>query len=290
MTDTMITETIDRQEWLDPVDQALEAAIDHTLEAAGPSRSSLENFLHGVWLGHPLHPWMTDLPIGAWTTALFLDLLEMRNNAFGAGADAAIAIGLAGATLTAATGLADWSQTDQPARRVGVAHGLLNGAVTLLYGASLAARKTGNRTFGKGLSALGFSVLSVSAYLGAHLVYNERVGTNHSQGIELPKDFVPVMDERDLPENRLTPAEANGVPLLLVRRSGSIRALLGVCPHMGGPLSEGALKGDAVQCPWHGSCFSLSDGHVVNGPSAFPVPSLETRVRNGKIEVKAASR
>jgi nitrite reductase/ring-hydroxylating ferredoxin subunit len=46
--------------------------------------------------------------------------------------------------------------------------------------------------------------------------------------------------------------------------------------------------GDSIQCPWHRSRFALEDGRVLDGPAVHPQPCLETRVRNGRIEVRKA--
>jgi len=71
-----------------------------------------------------------------------------------------------------------------------------------------------------------------------------------------------------------------------VRRGKHIFALAETCSHLGGPLAEGKLSGNTVQCPWHGSRFALEDGRVLDGPAVHPQPCLEARTRNGKIEVR----
>ena len=76
--------------------------------------------------------------------------------------------------------------------------------------------------------------------------------------------------------------------VLLVKRGERIFAITETCPHLGGPLSEGKLVGDAIQCPWHNSELALEDGHVVNGPTTFPARCFDVRVREGQIEVRAA--
>ena len=83
--------------------------------------------------------------------------------------------------------------------------------------------------------------------------------------------------------------DVNGMPLLLVRKGAHIYAIAERCAHLGGPLSEGKLEGHAVRCPWHGSCFSLKDGRVLEGPSVHAQPVLEVRVRDGRIEVCGSS-
>jgi nitrite reductase/ring-hydroxylating ferredoxin subunit len=79
------------------------------------------------------------------------------------------------------------------------------------------------------------------------------------------------------------------VAVLLLRRGGEIHAIANTCAHLGGPLCEGKLEGDVVECPWHGSRFSLHDGQVVDGPATQPQPLFETRVREGWVEVRAVN-
>jgi nitrite reductase/ring-hydroxylating ferredoxin subunit/uncharacterized membrane protein len=280
---------IERQDVLDRTADTLQPVITDVFKAGGETGQQVKNFLHGTWLGHPLHPVITDVPIGAWTAALALDAVEAISgrDGLGGGADAAIAVGLVGSVGAALTGMTDWSNTDGRARKVGLMHGLLNAGATALYATSLVLRRGNNRRAGVGFSMLGFAVSATAAYLGGHLVFAEQIGVNHSGAQEAPKHFVPVMDEQDLPEGQLTKADANGIPVLLVRYDGKIHAIAETCSHMGGPLSEGKLDGDIVQCPWHGSRFSIEDGSVVDGPATFPQPCFETRVTEGKIEIRA---
>jgi nitrite reductase/ring-hydroxylating ferredoxin subunit len=78
-----------------------------------------------------------------------------------------------------------------------------------------------------------------------------------------------------------------GSRLLLTRRGEEIYAIGEVCSHLGGPLAEGKLEGDVIQCPWHGSRFCVRDGSVVDGPATHPQPALEARVKEGRVEVRA---
>jgi nitrite reductase/ring-hydroxylating ferredoxin subunit/uncharacterized membrane protein len=287
MAKAMVPEMVSEQEWLQPVEDALGAAVSGAYDAAGVPGHVVKDLLHGVGLGHPLHPVLTDVPVGAWTAALVMDAMEMGGNReIGPGADAAVAVGLAGAMGAAVTGLTDWSETDGKARRIGAMHGLLNGTAALLYTGSLLLRKKGNRGAGRGLSTLGYALVFASAYLGGHLVYEEQIGVDHTRDVRPPEAFVPVLSDADLAEGKMRKVEADGAPVLLARVDGEVHALIETCPHMGGPLSEGKREGDTVTCPWHGSCFSLRDGHVIHGPSAFPAPTMEARVRDGQIEVR----
>lgn len=282
-----ILNLIVQQKWLGDASDPLQKVIREFLPR------EIKNFLHGTWLHHPLHPVLTDIPVGAWTVAMMLDALESmtENEQLRAGADAAVAIGLVGALGAAVTGLTDWSETDDRGKKLGLMHGLLNVVATSLYTTSLFMRKRRRtRQTGVALSMLGYAVASASAYLGGHLVFGERIGVDHTPDGFKPEKFKKVMAADDLRPNKPTRVEADGVAIVLVKTKDRIYALTETCPHLGGPLSEGKLVGDAIQCPWHGSQLALEDGHVVNGPATFPARCFEVRVRAGKIEVRAATK
>jgi len=292
MAPESMLDLISRQDWLQKTSDVLQPAVKNAFKAGGPSGQRIKDALHGKWLGHPLHPVITDIPIGAWTTALVFDVIDTISGRedYSSAADAAITVGLAGAVGSAVSGITDWSETDGRARKIGVAHGLLNLSATLLYATSLVMRRNGKPRGRLGLAMLGFATSCAAAYLGGHLVYGEQIGVDHAAAQAPPHEFVPVLAEAELPENELRRVEAKGVPVLLVRRNGTIYALAETCSHMGGPLSEGELEGDSVRCPWHGSRFSLEDGRVLDSPATLPQPCFDTRVNNGQIEVRATDR
>jgi nitrite reductase/ring-hydroxylating ferredoxin subunit/uncharacterized membrane protein len=287
MSSNLPVEVIRKQDWLEPIADRLQRGAAAALD--GPLGPKVANALHGSWLGHPLHVVLTDVPVGSWTAAAVLDWLEEQtgNRIAGRGADAAIKIGLVGAAASAVTGLADWSKIGggQP-RRIGLVHALLNATATACYVTSLCLRRNDAREAGRQFAWLGLMVSALSAYLGGHLVYNEQIGVDHTASYLPPEDFVPVLSESDLPENQLTRVDVRGMPVLLVRRGGHIYAIAETCSHLGGPLSEGRLEDSSVRCPWHGSCFSLEDGRVLEGPSVHAQPVLEMRVTDGQIQVR----
>ena len=290
MASDALIKMIEKQDVLDRAGNAIQPAVNKLFEVAGPAGRGVKNFLHGTWLGHPLHPVLTDVPLGAWTAALALDAMELISGRKEgrAGADTAVAVGLAGAVGAAVTGVTDWSATDGRARKVGLVHGLLNAGATLLYTTSLVMRRRKKtRRAGLGFAMMGYAVSSAAAYLGGHLVFGEQIGVDHTKAQEMPKDYVAVMAEAELREGEMKKADAEGVPVLLVRRGGEIYAITHTCSHLGGPLSEGKLDGDVVQCPWHGSRFSICDGSVIAGPATFPQACFDVRVRGGQIEVRA---
>jgi nitrite reductase/ring-hydroxylating ferredoxin subunit/uncharacterized membrane protein len=281
---------VDAQSWLDNLAGPLQGAVSSAYATGGEQGRALKNFLHGTWLGHPLHAVLTDVPVGAWTVAFVCDALDAitGREELAASADAAVGLGLAAALPTAASGLTDWQHVDGRSRRVGLAHGLLNLGATALYATSWLLRRNDAREAARGFAALGYAVMAASAYLGGDLVYEQRIGVSRVAGQSPPPDFVPVLPASELPDRALQGVEVGGMRVLLARHGTTVRALAETCSHLGGPLAEGRLQDDSVVCPWHGSRFSLETGRVLDGPATFPQPCLETRIRDGQIEVRTA--
>lgn len=283
-------ETIANQPWLDAVGKPLSEAVRALFTNAGAAGQTAKNALHGVWLGHPLHPVLTDVPIGAWTTALALDAREVatRDEAYGRAADFAIGVGLVAAVGAAVTGLNDWSETEGRSRRLGLLHGLLNVTATALVATSYALRRSGARPAARASAVAGYGVALGAAYLGGSLVYRERIGVTHA-AIAEPEEFTPVLESAALPDGAMRKAAIEDASFLVVRQRQRVCALAHSCAHLGGPLSEGTLKDGTVVCPWHGSEFALEDGHVLNGPATAPQPCFAVRERAGHIELRAQS-
>lgn len=290
MNSEAITNKIGEQAWLEPLENGLQEGVEGAFHAGGEAGKTAENLLHGTWLGHPLHPVLVTVPLGAWTTAAVLDLSDAVKGDyhFARAADAAIGIGLIGATASAVAGLTDWHKTDGKARRVGVVHGVLNLAATALYVGSWVLRKQHKRKAARVCGWLGFAISGAAGYLGGELVYSEKVGVDHADRTPLSDGFVPVWKDSDLAENSPQFVQANGVNIVLVRQNGKVFALQNTCSHLGGPLAEGKVEGDGIRCPWHGSCFALADGKVKEGPAIYPQPTYEVRITDGQIELRSA--
>lgn len=281
--------SIEGAKWLDEPSYKLEHVLELTLNLLGDRTKRFRRLLHGTWYGHPLHPVLTDLPIGSWSVSLLLDGLSLANpqdDGLAAGADLALAVGVAGALAAALTGLNDWQHTHDTARRTGLVHGLINIGGTSINVASLVLRRRGRRAAATGMSVGAWGGMLVSAYLGGTLVYRHRIGVDHAHmGLE-PRRFVPVLDAAELPDNDPRCVQVDGAQLVLVRQGDEIHALGGECPHLGGPLWEGWLYRGGIVCPWHGSRFSLCDGEAIDGPATAPLPLYDVRVRDGRIEVR----
>jgi len=277
---TSLAETIERLDQLDAVAEPLQQAA----KAAVPEGSWLKDALSGTWLGHPLHPPLTDVVVGAWTSALLLDLFGGEDAE--AGADALVGAGILAAVPTALSGLSDWSDVRGGSRRVGTVHALGNTTALVLHLLSWLARRGGGRGRARLLSGAGFAIASFSAWLGGHLSFGKGIGVNQTAFDSAPADWTPVLDADELHDGALTAAAAGTTPVLLLRRGEQVHALDDRCSHRGCPLHEGTLDGDTITCGCHGSTFRL-DGSVVNGPATAPQPRFDARLSDGKVEIRA---
>jgi nitrite reductase/ring-hydroxylating ferredoxin subunit/uncharacterized membrane protein len=271
---------------IDRLAEPLSKAVRGAYEAAGPAGKQLKDAAHGVWLGHPLHPVFTDLPLGAWTTALALDCASNKDPGMQRAATFAMGVGLTGALGAAVTGLTDWSETQGQSRRTGLIHGLLNITATTLFATAFTMRRRDSHEGGRAAAWAGYAIAIGAAWFGGNLVYDQRIGVTNADA-DLPEEFTPALRSDALAENTMVRARVGKADVLLVRQHGQVCALAHSCAHLGGPLSEGTLKDGSVVCPWHGSEFALDDGRVLGGPSTHNQPRLEVRERDGQIEVKA---
>ena len=251
----------------------------------------VRDLLHGVWLGHPLHPVLVQMSLGAFGSAGLLDLMRGHERS----ADALVATGLVTAVPSAATGLADWTDMHQQQQRVGLVHAATNSFAVLCYTASLTARAAGNRPLGKTFGFLGLGALGVGGYLGGHLAYQQAAGANHAE--EVPHLVGPgwhdlcALDDLAAdgePRLRILGEGASAVPLLVVHHADRIDVLSDRCSHLAGPLHEGQVDVErrCVTCPWHGSVFSLEDGAVRGGPATSPVHAFDVKVDSGRLLVR----
>ena len=250
----------------------------------------LELLHGGRWVGHPLHPALSDLPIGMWAGVTVLDALD-RDPAPRTGIDAAgllSAAGILAAGATAVTGLTDWTVSEDQDRRAGLFHGLLNTAALGLQCASLGTRVAGHRDTARALGAASLTVTAAAGYLGGHLVFARGVMVSRVAWSTGPRRWVRTLAEADLPDDTPTGVVAEDRQVLLYRRDGTLYAIDNVCSHAGGLLSRCPVEDLTATCPLHGSRFSLTDGSVLRGPANQPQPVLPTRIRNGWIEVRGS--
>jgi nitrite reductase/ring-hydroxylating ferredoxin subunit len=280
-----MTDVVDRLENagnLDPVVSAVRRVVRSALRSR-----RLKDALHGVWLGHPLHPPLTDIPIGAWTAAGVLDAVPGTGNA----AATMIAVGCAGYVPTILAGWADWSELHEQQQRVGLVHATAGALAFTCYAASLAARANGATMRGKAWSYAGLAFVGAAGYLGGHLAFRQSAGVNHVESVPhlFPEGWHDIGRLEDFEDGELNQTSVDDVELLVVRRGRLVDVLANTCSHLSAPLSEGTFTAEdgqgCVVCPWHGSTFRLADGAVVHGPATAPMPRFESRIVDGTIEV-----
>ena len=244
----------------------------------------VKDVLSGTWMGHPLHPLMTDIPIGAWTSAMVLDLLGRDEDEEAAAR--LIGLGVVTALPTAVAGLAYWSDTLGDDRRIGFVHAVANVVAVGLYGFSWVARRSGDQRRGVALGMAGATVATVGGYLGGHLAWRNGVNVDRHAWEHPPDEWEDVAAVVDLEDGKPATVSVGDDRVLLVKQDGDITAIHDVCAHMAGPLHEGEISDGCVTCPWHGSVFRLEDGSVVHGPATGPQPSYDVRVTGGRISLR----
>jgi nitrite reductase/ring-hydroxylating ferredoxin subunit len=276
-------------------------AVDRVIEPARRAVQAVlpqpvKDFLHGTWLGHPLHPVLAQVPVGTWLSAGLLDLIPPLRPA----ATTLIGAGVAAAVPTALAGAADWSDAGTGVRRLGAVHAAANSAALGLYVGSLVARGKGRGALGRGLAYAGLGLAGSSAAIGGHMAYSQSAGVSHSATAAraLSSDWIDLGPLDDLPEGRPALRTGKGssvaVPLAVVRRGTRVDVFVGACSHLSGPLDQGAVESvrgaDCLVCPLHGSAFDLDSGEPRRGPAAIAQEKLEVRMSAGRVMTRPPGR
>lgn len=268
---------------LDAVGDRIKPVVERIL-----ANRRVTDVLHGVPLGHPLHPVLVQVPVGSWLSAAILDAVPGQGRA----ARLLIGVGLAGALPAAASGLADWSQQDTQQQRTGVAHAMGNIAAVGLYGGSLVARAAGRHGVGRALAYAGLAAAGASASVGGHLAYRQAAGPSHAVAhAEIATggwhELGPVAD---LPDGTAVERRLDELSVFVLRRGNAVHAMVDRCSHASAPLHEGELStvdgAACITCPWHGSTFRIADGHAVHGPATSPQPVLDVLIEDGRLSVR----
>jgi nitrite reductase/ring-hydroxylating ferredoxin subunit len=252
----------------------------------------IRDLLNGRWLGHPLHGAVTDIPIGLLLGSVVLDLV---------GQPTAADIALVGTILfmvaAAASGLADYSDTDGTPRTRATLHATLMtiALLVLIVSAVLRAGNPADRTVVTALSIVGFLIVTAGAFVGGDVVYllGNMVNRHAFRGAGtkwIKLDTGGVTDLATLPEATPTKMKAGINDLVVVRVADTVYALHAVCAHAGGPLAEGTFVDGCVECPWHGSRFRVTDGRARRGPTVYDQPAYEIRsAEAGGYEVRRSA-
>jgi nitrite reductase/ring-hydroxylating ferredoxin subunit/uncharacterized membrane protein len=273
---------IEASEGLDPVAKAAGKAVRQALTG-----SALKDVLSGTWLGHAVHPMLTDVVIGSFTSASLLDLLLPGGD--GRASRRLIGVGLLAYLPTAAAGASDWADTEpvnDGVRRAGLVHAGCNAVGAALYGASWRVRKRGARRRGVLLGLGGLTVLLAGGYLGGHLSLSKGVGPDQTVFDPGPEDWTPVGAPSLLSDGQPVRVVVDDTPVFLLQAGEELYAIHDRCSHRGCSLSEGNLEGDEIVCSCHGSRFSVLDGSLKRGPATAAQPAFQVRRQDGRIEIR----
>jgi nitrite reductase/ring-hydroxylating ferredoxin subunit/uncharacterized membrane protein len=273
---------------------AEEPALDRVAAAARDTVSRLltdrriKDALHGVWLGHPLHPALAQFTLGSFVSAAALDLTGGQSRA----SSRLIAIGAVMALPTVAAGWADYADAHEEQQRLGIVHAALNGAGFAGFLTVLALRARGAGGAARVVSVAAGALAGLAAAIGGDLGYRRALGANHAEQVPHvgPADWQSLGPLADLPDGEPVRRQAGDVHVVVVRDGNAVHVLSDTCPHLAAPMSDGEL-GDAgadatLTCPWHGSVFRVADGSVVHGPATSPLPCFDTRVVDGTVQAK----
>jgi len=281
--------------WGDVVDRVARARVLD--RAAGAVRDAVHAVLppgavkdaaHGVWLGHPLHPALAQLPLGCFTGAALLDLTGMP----GSGSSRLIGLGLASSAPAAMAGLVDYADGHEDQQRVGVVHAAANSAALACYAVSLLLRRSGRGRGGVAAGLAGYACATLGATLGGDLAFRHAVGPNHAADVPHtgPEQWCDLGPVTDFADGKPVRRQAGSNPVMVVSSGDGFVVMHDRCGHLAGPLHEGDLvevAGEScVECPWHGSVFRLRDGAVVHGPATAPQPVLDWQVAEGRLQVR----
>ncbi|HEY8811906.1 MAG TPA: Rieske 2Fe-2S domain-containing protein [Candidatus Dormibacteraeota bacterium] len=282
---------IEKQGWLDPPAEVVQGWVLKLYEAMGGPGAILKSMMHGTKpVGHPLHPALIAVPLGAFTVMLLADWLAIFTRAIPSEVGPfSLIVGILGMLAAAVTGYTDYTGTAGKERRYATVHGATMTLLLVAMIVSLALRYGHSATLfftGVLVSTAAYLVMLWGAYLGGHLSFGFGTMVNRNAFVEGVTEWTEVGTVKKFVEGRLVRVQAGDMPVLLVRLGGRLNAIAATCSHAGGPLEEGTLEGDIVTCPWHGSRFCVSDGRVENGPATFDEPAFLVREHGGKVEVR----
>jgi nitrite reductase/ring-hydroxylating ferredoxin subunit/uncharacterized membrane protein len=251
--------------------------------------------------GHPIHPILVGFPIAMWVGGFIFDLIAAKwpNPGLWAAGFYSVIAGCVSAVMAAAAGVIDWLFTVPPessAKQRGLIHGGLNAVNLLLFIyvayrlGSPAAEPDGATLF---LMAIGVAILAVAGWMGGTLVYRNQIGVERSYAgagklktRSLSGWSKPVCNQSELGDGQMLLLTVGSERVVVGRCAEGLFAFSDHCTHRGGPLSDGALVGCTVQCPWHGSQFDVRTGRVVAGPAQEKIGVYSVEVRNGEVYIQ----
>lgn len=298
----------DKAKWLDTLGAPFGAVVGGFYRL--PGTRWIKDVFHGTWpLRHPLHPALTDAVVGAYVAVAVLDVIFLmeRDLALVRPTTIVLMVALLFALGSILTGLTDWNETVDNERRLGILHGVLMTLITVGNVVSLKMRLDAPASVTRAvdgqlatasaydpaiyLSLVMFVLLIGAAHLGGEMTYGFGTGVTRHAWAKIPSKWqtleVPAASLEDRKPVRVS--LRNGFAVMVTKVDDELLAMAAVCTHAGGPLDEGKFVGGDrrnIECPWHQSVFSLRTGAALHGPATMDEPTFDTRVADGKVEVR----
>ncbi len=251
--------------------------------------------------GHPLHPILVSFPIAFFTGTLIFDLsgwiFHRDLHQIVLYLEAA---GLLSALVAAIPGLIDFIYTVPPqstAKKRGAKHGLTNLGVALCFGTALFYRLRAEEPIILiilGLELAGEILLLFAGWMGGTLVYRNQIGIDpryanagkwREEYLVAKNGQVEISKIDELKLNQMWLIHVSGKRIVIARTESGYAAFEDHCTHRGGSLAAGAMICGTVQCPWHGSQFSVTTGDVKAGPAKEKIKVYLVKESNGKLHL-----
>ena len=252
--------------------------------------------------GHPLHPILVSFPIAFFTGSLLFDLagwitanIDLWQISYWLQIT-----GVAFALLAAIPGAIDYFFTVPPkstAKKRATKHALINiGTVILFFSIWLYRRNSDASIYIiVPLEIAGVVFLGIAGWMGGTLVYRNQIGVDpryayagkwKEKYFKDSSDLIEVAAMDELKPNQMQLLHVNGKRIVLAKTQDNYVAFDDQCTHRGGSLAGGSMMCGQVQCPWHGSQFDVSSGHVKAGPAKEKINSYTVTETDGKVFLK----
>jgi nitrite reductase/ring-hydroxylating ferredoxin subunit/uncharacterized membrane protein len=250
--------------------------------------------------GHPVHAMLVPFPFAYLVGSAALDAWARatgRRELFRT-ATHLNTLGLTTALAAAVPGLVDYTFTVPPrssAKKRATSHMLSNLTALGLFALARSGRRANGappRWWAMAAEICGAGFLSAGAFMGGTLVVRNQIGIDHryaSAGkwqVEVLPESAGALDVGgvdDLKVDQMKLLRIGSHRIVLARTERGYAAFDDRCTHRGGPLSDGTLACDTVQCPWHGSQFDVHSGRVKHGPAEEAIATYAVEERNGRV-------
>jgi len=250
---------------------------------------------------HPIHPMLVAFPFAYLFGSACIDVWARTTNRprWHQTASHMSLLGIGTALAAAVPGLIDYVFAIPPkssARSRATSHMFANVSALGLFALARAGRRQHDdrpAPWSLALEVAATSLMSAGGWMGGTLVYRNQIGVDHRYAnagryrVDASRDdtTIDAASTDELKVGQMKLLRAGDRRIVLGRTEHGYAAFDDRCSHKGGPLSDGALVCDTVQCPWHGSQFDVMTGRVKEGPATDAIATYPVEERDGRVRV-----